>query len=88
MITKSHAIMSLRPNIEWSMDGDDVANITWHTPNVEPLTETEVAAEMLRLEQVAADAEATRVAARESAMVKLALLGLNDSEVEAMMGGM
>ena len=87
MIRVQDAVASLRPNIEWSMDGDDVANITWHTPGVEPLTETEVQAEMLRLEQVAADAEATRVAARESAMVKLALLGLNDSEVEAMMGG-
>ena len=87
MIDKAVAITSLRPNIEWSMDGDDVANITWHTPGVEPLTETEVTAEMLRLEQNAADADAARVAARESAMVKLAMLGLNDSEVEAMMGG-
>ena len=87
MITKARAVISLRPNTEWSMDGDDVANITWHTPGVEPLTETEVQAEMLRLEQVAADADAARVAARESAMVKLAMLGLNDSEVEAMMGG-
>ena len=87
MITKARAVISLRPNTEWSMDGDDVANITWHTPGVEPLTETEVPAEMLRLEQVAADADAARVAARESAMVKLAMLGLNDSEVEAMMGG-
>ena len=87
MITTQQAISTLRPDVEWTMDGDDVANITWHTPNVEPLTETEVAAEMLRLEQVAADADAARVAARESAMVKLAKLGLNDSEVEAMMGG-
>ena len=38
-------------------------------------------------EQNVADADAARVAARESAMVKLAKLGLNDSEVEAMMGG-
>ena len=87
MITKAHAIMSLRPNVEWSMDGDDVENITWHTPNVEPLTEAEVAAEMKRLEQVAVDAEAAKVAARESAMAKLAALGLNESEVAAIVGG-
>ena len=31
--------------------------------------------------------EAARVAARESAMVKLAALGLNVSEVEAIIGG-
>ena len=88
MITKAHAIMSLRPNVEWTMDGDDVANITWHTPNVEPLTEAEVAAEMQRLEQVAVDAEAARVAARESAVAKLSALGLNEVEINAMMGGL
>ena len=87
MITTGQAVMSLRPGVEWSMSGDDVANITWHTPDIEPLTETEVQEEMQRLEQVAADADAARVTARESAMVKLAMLGLNDSEVEAMMGG-
>ena len=87
MITKAQAIMSLRPNVEWSMDGDDVANITWHTPNVEPLTEAEVTAEMARLEQAAVDAEAERVAARESAIEKLAALGLNESEITAIVGG-
>ena len=86
MITTAHAIMSLRPNIEWSMNGDDVENIIWHTPNVEPLTTAEVETEILRLEQAAVDAEAAKVAARESAMAKLSALGLNVSEVEAIVG--
>jgi hypothetical protein len=87
MISTQQAVMSLRPNVEWSMSGDDVENITWHTPNVEPLTEAEVATEMQRLEQVAVDAEAAKVAARESAIAKLSALGLNESEINAMMGG-
>ena len=87
MISTQQAVMSLRPNVEWSMSGDDVENITWHTPNVEPLTEAEVAAEMQRLEQVAVDAEAAKIAARESAIAKLSALGLNESEINAMMGG-
>ena len=87
MITTGQAVASLRPNVEWSMNGDDVANITWHTPNVEPLTEAEVAAEMQRLEQVAVDAEAAKVAARESAIAKLSALGLNESEINAIVGG-
>ena len=33
------------------------------------------------------DAEAARIAARESAMLKLAALGLNESEVAAIVGG-
>ena len=86
MITTAHAIMSLRPNIEWSMNGDDVENIIWHTPDVEPLTTAEVETEILRLEQAAVDAEAAKVAARESAVAKLSALGLNVSEVEAIVG--
>ena len=87
MITTGQAVASLRPNVEWSMNGDDVANITWHTPDVEPLTTAQVEAEVLRLEQAAVDAEAERVAARESAVAKLSALGLSEVEINAMMGG-
>jgi hypothetical protein len=69
------------------MNGDDVENIIWHTPNVQPLTTAEVQAEVARLEQAAVAAEAERVAARESAMAKLAALGLSDVEVAAIIGG-
>jgi hypothetical protein len=68
------------------MNGDDVENIIWHTDGVEPLTVAEVEAEMLRLEQEVLDVEAAKVAARESAMSKLAALGLSDSEVQAIVG--
>jgi hypothetical protein len=87
MITIQQAVMSLRPGVEWTMNGDDVEGIIWHTPNVEPLTTVEVQAEVARLEQAAVDAELERVAARESAMAKLALLGLSDVEVAAIIGG-
>jgi hypothetical protein len=86
MITIQEAVMSLRPNVEWSMNGDDVENIIWHTPDVEPLTTAEVEAEMQRLEQAAVDAEAAKVAARESAIAKLSALGLNIDEVNAIVG--
>jgi len=86
MITTAQAVMSLRPNVEWSMNGDDVENIIWHTPDVEPLTTAEVEAEILRLEQAAVDAEAAKVAARESAIAKLSALGLNIDEVNAIVG--
>ncbi len=45
MITKGTAVDSLRPGIEWVMQGEEVAGITWLTPDVEPLTEAEVAKE-------------------------------------------
>ena len=87
MITTAQAVMSLRPGVEWSMNGDDVEGITWHTQGVTPLTTAEVEAEMVRLEHAAVDAEAAKVAARESAVAKLSVLGLNEVEINAMMGG-
>jgi len=86
MITTDQAIMSLRPNLEWSMNGDDVAGITWHTPDVEPLTEAEVAKEMKRLEKALDAEQATKDAARVSAVAKLAALGLNEAEVLSIVG--
>jgi len=87
MITVQQAVVSLRPNTEWSMNGDDVEGIIWHTPNVEPLTTEEVQEEIIRLEQEAENAEAERIAAKESAMQKLAALGLTEAEVHAILGG-
>ena len=86
MINESEAIVSLRPNIEWTMNGDDIAGITWHTPDVEPLTEAEVAKEMKRLEKALDAEQATKDAARVSAVAKLAALGLNEAEVLSIVG--
>jgi hypothetical protein len=85
MITTATAVASLRPGVEWSMNGDDVENITWHTPNVEPLTSKQVAAEVKRLEQAEIDEAAAKAAARESAEAKLAALGLTADEVAALL---
>jgi hypothetical protein len=86
MITTQQAVMSLRPGVEWSMNGDDVENIIWHTPNVEPLTTSEVQAEIMRLEQAAIEEAAAKEAAKDSAVAKLSALGLTQEEVQALLG--
>ena len=86
MINTAQAIVSLRPGVEWTMDGDDVENITWHTEGVEPLTTAEVQAEIQRLEQVAVDEVDARAALRASVEAKLAALGLTLDEMEAIVG--
>jgi transposase-like protein len=84
MIDKELAILSLRPNTQWSMVDGNVETIIWHTPNVQPLTEAEVQAEMIRLEQ-AQEAEAQAKQAKlDSAKAKLAALGLDEEEVTAL----
>jgi hypothetical protein len=86
MINKEEAIASLRPNTEWVIYGDDVEGIIWHTQGVTPLTTAEVEAEMVRLEAAAVEAQVADAAARESAVAKLAALGLNDAEIKAIVG--
>jgi hypothetical protein len=66
------------------MNGDDVENITWHTPDVEPLTQSEVDAEIVRLE-VAAIAQAEADAAATAAAIAHAKsLGFTDAMIAVM----
>ena len=87
MITVQQAIHSLRPGAEWSMNGDDVEGIIWHTEGVEPLTRAEVDAEITRLQAAAVAEQQRKEAARASAVAKLAALGLDADEVSAVIGG-
>jgi hypothetical protein len=79
MITTVQAITSLRPNIEWTMNGDDVEGIIWHTPDVEPLTKAQVNAEIKRLEAV----EASKVSAKAALLERL---GITADEAALLLG--
>ena len=83
-MTKSTAVDSLRPNSEWVMEGEDVAGIIWLTPDVEPLTEVEVAKEMKRLEALAATTEANRVADLQAARAFALSLGFTEAMLAVM----
>jgi hypothetical protein len=86
MITTAQAVASLRPGVEWTLNGDDVEGIIWHTEGVKPLTAKEVAAEVKRLEKAAADEAAAKEAAKASALAKLEALGLTADEAAAIAG--
>jgi len=84
MITTQQAVASLRPNIEWSMNGDDVEGIIWHTENVQPLTAAEVAAEIKRLEKAEADKATADAAATAAAVAHAKSLGFTDAMIAVM----
>jgi hypothetical protein len=84
MITTAQAIMSLRPNVEWSMNGDDVEGIIWHTPDVEPLTTAQVTAEIKRLEKAEADKVKADAAATAAAIAHAKSLGFTDAMIAVM----
>ena len=82
------AIHSLRPGAHWTMNGDDVEGIIWHTAGVEPLTSAEVQAEVARLEQAAADKEAADKASRDAAIAHAKSLGFTDEMIAVMYPGL
>ena len=84
MITTQQAVASLRPNIEWSMNGDDVEGITWHTEGAEPLTSAEVEAEIKRLEKAEADKVKADAAATAAAIAHAKSLGFTDAMIAVM----
>jgi uncharacterized small protein (DUF1192 family) len=84
MITNSDAVASLRPNVEWTMTGDDVEGIIWHTPDVEPLTVAEVEAEITRLEAEAVARVEAEQAARLAAITHAKSLGFTDEMIAVM----
>ena len=88
MITTQQAVASLRPGAEWTMIGDDVEGIIWHTEGVEPLTTAEVQAEIARLEQAAADKEAAEQAARDASIAHAKSLGFTDDMIAVMYPGL
>ena len=79
MIDTAQAVASLRPGVEWSMSGDDVEGITWHTEGAEPLTTAEVQAEMQRLEAAEIVKEAEARQARLDAIEHAKSLGFTDA---------
>jgi hypothetical protein len=81
---KSTAIISLRPNTEWSMNGEDVEGIIWHTEGVTPLTEAEVAAEITRLEKAEADKATADAAATAAAIAHAKSLGFTNAMIAVM----
>jgi len=84
MITVGQAVVSLRPGAEWTMSGEDVEGIIWHTEGVQPLTMAEVEAEVSRLEQAAVDKEAADAVARAAAIAHAKSLGFTDEMITVM----
>jgi hypothetical protein len=66
------------------MNGDDVANIIWHTEGVTPLTEAEVTAEITRLEKAEADKATADAAATAAAVAHAKSLGFTDEMIAVM----
>lgn len=80
------AVRKLRPESEFVISGDDLENIEWHSLTGEIPTKTEILEALAIVEQEENDAVATKIAAKASAIAKLAALGLTEDEAKAIIG--
>jgi hypothetical protein len=73
------------PNEEWILDGDDYSGLTWISHTQKPTKETLDDLWEAVKSEIAAETQ-MQIATRESAIEKLAALGLTENELKAITG--
>ena len=73
------------PDAQWTLSGNDYATLIWHDDTPKP-SQAELDAAWPAVQQAQADAVAAKQAARQSAIDKLAALGLTVDEISAAFG--
>ena len=73
------------PGSEWTLEGDTYDGLTWLSDTPKP-TQAELDAAWPAVQQAQADAKEAQEAARQSAINKLAALGLTVDEISAAFG--
>ena len=79
------AILKINPTAEVSVSGNDIDTIVWENGTT-PIPVADIQAMIPIVEQELKDAEANRIAKKESAKAKLAALGLDEEEIKAIIG--
>ena len=73
------------PNAQWTLNGDTYDGLTWLSDTPKP-SQAELDAAWPAVQQARQDAVAAKEAARQSAIDKLAALGLTVDEISAAFG--
>ena len=85
MSTIIKTIQKINPTAEVSVSGEDINTIVWENGTT-PIPVADIQAMIPIVEQELKDAEANRIAKKESAKAKLAALGLDEEEIKAIIG--
>ena len=76
------AILKINPNADFSINADDINQITWHNGTT-PISKADIEAQISVVKQEETDAAIKKIADKASANAKLKALGLTDDEIEA-----
>jgi hypothetical protein len=76
----TRVLSALRPGVEFTFNDEDLSTIKWSVEGTTTPTQAEVNAKIVEIEAV----DAARLTARQSALTKLAALGLTAEEIAAL----
>lgn len=79
------AIKKINQNAEFSINADDINQITWLNGTV-PISKEEILAMIPIVEQEIVNKKAQEIANKQSALNKLSALGLTADEIKAIIG--
>jgi len=79
------AILKINPTAEFSINANDINQITWLNGTA-PISKADIEAMIPIVEQELKDEETNALAKKESAIAKLAALGLDEEEIKAIIG--
>ena len=79
------AILKINPNAEVTVRGEDINTIEWHNGTT-PISKEDIEAMIPVVEQELKDAEQTAIDKKASGKQKLKDLGLDDDEIQALIG--
>ena len=85
MIDYIAVLLANYPGAQWSLSGNDYDTLDWYDDTPKP-SQAELDAAWPTVQQAQADAVAAREAAKQSAVDKLAALGLTVDEINAAFG--
>lgn len=77
------AILKINPNAEFTMNADDINQITWLNGTT-PIPLADIQAQIPIVEQEIIDEAQAKIDKKASAITKLKALGLDDAEIEAL----
>jgi DNA-binding NarL/FixJ family response regulator len=78
MLTR--ALSALRPGVEFTLNDNDLSTVRWNVVGTTTPTQAEVDTKIVELEAI----DSAKVTARQSALAKLAALGLTAEEIAAL----
>tara|TARA_R110000737_G_scaffold25331_2_gene44032 strand:- start:2571 stop:2837 length:267 start_codon:yes stop_codon:yes gene_type:complete len=79
------AILKINPTAQVSVSEEDINTITWENGTT-PISKSEIEAMIPTVEQEIIDQEANKIAKKASAKSKLAALGLDEDEINSILG--